>query len=124
MKLEICTRDLAETLPGRQDWAVIAMATEVNLEPGWHAVHCVNPGDEMSHDEAFAIVKYMRLHAIKVNGFLVIGDQGIARTQGVAAWLSEKCHIPQFALTTPDAEFALDPEFNQRALNMLRQVDK
>ena len=124
MNLDICIREHAESLPGRQDWAVIAMAHKVNLQPGWHASHCVNPGNEMSHEDAFAIVKFMRLHTLKVNGFLVIGDRDIARTQGVAAWLSEKWHIPQFALTSPDAEFALDPEFNQRTLEALRMADR
>lgn len=124
MKLQICTREEAENLAGRHDWAVIDMAPEVSLESGWHAVHCVNPGDEMSQDEAFAIVKFMRRHALKVNGFLVVGDHGIGRTQGVAAWLAECFNIPQFSLANPDAEFALDPRFNKYVFEMLRNKDR
>ncbi|HEY9209966.1 MAG TPA: hypothetical protein VIO56_01035 [Methylotenera sp.] len=124
MKLQICTREEAENLAGWPNWAVIAMTPEVNLYPGWHAVHCVNPGNKIRHEHAFAIVNFVRCNVIRVNGFLIIGDRDIARTQGVAAWLAEKCHVPQFALTRSDAEFALDPEFNQRVLEALRMADK
>lgn len=142
MKLQVCTRKEAESLPGRPTWAVISITDPLSafgpakLKSGWHAVHRVSFHDTdpaiddpelhimMTRVDARGIVDFVRLHALKVDGFMVHCNQGIGRSQGVAAWLSEKFYIPEFSLTKPDAEFALDPRFNKYVLKMLRMADQ
>lgn len=142
MKLQICTREEAENLAGRPNWGVISITDRLSafgparLSTGWSAIHRVEFQDAdpraddpeqhimMTLEDARGIVKFVRLHALNVEGFMIHCNQGIGRSQGLAAWLSEKCHIPQFALTTLDAEFALDPVFNQCVLKTLRVADR
>ncbi len=142
MKLQVCTRQEAESLPGQAGWAVISITDPLSafgparLQSGWHAVHRVEFQDAdpsiddpelhimMTREDARGIVDFVRQNALNVQGFMVHCNQGIGRSQGVAAWLSEKFYIPEFSLTKPDAEFALDPRFNKYVLKKLRMADR
>jgi predicted protein tyrosine phosphatase len=142
MKLQICTREEAENLAGRPNWAVISITDQMSafgpakLSAGWRAIHRVefhdaDPRTEdpeqhimMTLEDARGIVKFVRLQALNVQGFMIHCNQGIGRSQGVAAWLAEICYVPQIALTSPDAEFALDPRFNKHVLETLRMADR
>lgn len=142
MKLQICTREEAENLAGRPNWAVISITDPMSafgparLSAGWRAIHRVEFQDTdpriedpeqhimMTLEDSKAIVKFVRLHALNVEGFMIHCNQGIGRSQGVAAWLAEKFYLPQFALTSPDADFALDPRFNKHVLKTLRAADR
>lgn len=141
MKLQVCTRQEAESLPGKPDWAVISISDPISafgqakLQPGWYAVHRVSFQDAdprtdeselhimMTEDDARGIVYFVRQYAPKVQGFMVHCNMGIGRSQGVAAWLSERFNIPQFSLTTVGAEFALDPRINKYVYEMLKKHD-
>jgi hypothetical protein len=132
MKLQICTREEAEHLPGRQDWAVICISDplydEVALMPGWHAVHqmrCEGTPDlhiMITEENARSLVLFVYKHS-DLEGFIVYCNKNIGRTQGVAAWISEHFSIPEFALTNKGSEFALDPRFNQHIYGMLTRHD-
>lgn len=140
MKLQVCTREEVESLPGRQDWAVISITDPLSafgpakLRPGWHAIHRVSFDDAdqtaedpglhiMITDEyARSIVFFVYAHS-NMEGFMVHCNQGISRSQGVAAWIAERFGIPVFSLTDKGAEFALDPRFNQHVYEMLNKHD-
>lgn len=138
MRLQVCTRQEAESLPGRPDWAVISITDplsafgEAKLKSGWHAVHRVNfeDADPATHDpdlhimitdeDARGIVCFVNAHS-DLKGFMVHCNRGIGRSQGVAAWIAEHFGIPEFSLTNVGAEFALNPRFNKHVYEMLKK---
>lgn len=132
MKLQVCTREEAESLPGRPDWATIGINDsfhdQAELRPGWHAVHQVSCEDTpdlniiITDQDAQGIVLFVYAHS-NMEGFMVHCNQGISRSQGVAAWIAERFGIPVFALTDKGTEFALDPRFNQYVYEMLKKHD-
>lgn len=132
MKLQVCTREEAESLPGRPDWAVIGindpLYDEVELMPGWGAVHrgSTTEGPDLhimiADEDARGIVLFVYTHS-NMEGFMVHCNHGIWRSQGVAAWIAERFGIPVFALTDKGTESALDPRFNQYVYEMLKKHD-
>lgn len=140
MKLQVCTREEAESLSGRPDWAVISITDPLSafgpakLRPGWHAIHRVTfdeadlTADDsdlhvmLTDQDAQGIVLFVYAHS-DLEGFMVHCNQGIGRSQGVAAWIAERFGIPVFSLTDKGTEFALDPRFNQHVYEMLNKHD-
>ncbi len=140
MKLQVCTREEAESMPGRPDWAVISITDPLSafgpakLQPGWGAVHRVSfddadPAEEdpdlhimITDEDARGIVLFVYAHS-SMEGIMVHCNKGIGRSQGVAAWIAEHFDIPVFALTEKGAEFALDPRFNRHVYEMLKRYD-
>lgn len=140
MKLQVCAREEAESLPGRPDWAVISITDPLSafgpakLRPGWYAIHRVTFDDaDLAADDsdqhvmitdqgAQGIVLFVYTHS-NLEGFMVHCNQGIRRSQGVAAWIAEHFNIPTLALTDKGSQFALDPRFNQHVYQMLKRHD-
>lgn len=140
MKLQVCTREEAEGLPGRLDWAVISITYPLSafdparLQPGWGAVHRTefqdaDPATEdpdlhimITEEDARGIVLFVYKHS-NMEGIMVHCNKGIGRSQGVAAWVADHFGIPVFALTDKGAEFALDPRFNRHVYEMLKRYD-
>jgi|APLak6261699311_1056244.scaffolds.fasta_scaffold17834_2 predicted protein tyrosine phosphatase len=140
MQLQVCSRQEAESLPGRPDWAVISITDPVSvfgpakLKPGWLAVHRVNFQDAdpsiddpeltimMSREDARGIIEFVRQYAHRVEGFMVHCNEGISRSQGVAAWIADAHNLPVFALHpgVSDTDFALDPRFNKYVYELLK----
>jgi hypothetical protein len=137
MKLQVCTREEAESLPGRPNWVVISITDPLSafgpakLRPGWHAIHRVtfedaDPTEDdpdlhimITDEDASGIVLFVYAHS-NMEGFMVHCNRGIGRSQGVAAWIAEHFSIPEFDLSSVGAEFALDPRFNKFVLDRLR----
>lgn len=138
VKLQVCTREEAESLPGRPNWAVISIAEPLTafgpakLRPGWHAVHRVTFDDAdptaddpnlhimFTDEDAQGIVLFVYANS-ELEGFMIHCNKGIGRSQGVAAWIAELFNIPVFALTDKGSEFALDPRFNKHVYEMLKK---
>lgn len=76
----------------------------------------------ITDEGAQGIVLFVFAHS-NLEGFMVHCNQGIGRSQGVAAWIAEHFNIPTLALTDKGSEFALDPRFNQHVYQMLKRHD-
>lgn len=140
MQLQVCSRQEAESLPGRPGWAVISITDSVSafgparLCPGWLAIHRVQFHDAdpsvddselhimMNREDASGIVEFVRQYAPQVDGFMIHCNEGISRSQGVAAWIADAHNLPVFALHpgVSDTDFALNPRFNKYVYELLK----
>jgi predicted protein tyrosine phosphatase len=140
MKLQICTREEAENLAGRPNWAVISITDPMSafgparLSAGWRAIHRVEFQDTdpriedpeqhimMNREDASSIVEFVRQYAPQVDGFMIHCNEGISRSQGVAAWIADAHNLPVFALHpgVSDTDFALNPRFNKYVYELLK----
>ncbi len=129
MQLEVLSRQEIESLLGRPDWAVISITDPVSafgparLQSGWLAVLRMEffdadpafdmPDIAMTREEARQIVEFVRQYAPQVKGFVIHCNQGISRSQAVAAWIADAHNL----------EFTPDQRFNHHVFHLLKTED-